>query len=82
LDSVWRQLKWNLWFDGHRVALPRFRTSDHTLYSYPPAGGKTAILRQWNAILVGVTSGKHVIRYRSQSRTLGTTDASCKLKVG
>jgi hypothetical protein len=28
LDSVWKQLKWDLWFDGRRVRLSRFGTSD------------------------------------------------------
>jgi hypothetical protein len=76
LDSAWKQLKWDLWFDGRHVNLPRFGTSDRTLYYFPAAGGKNAILREWSVILVGVTPGRHVIRYRSESRSLGTTDAT------
>jgi hypothetical protein len=76
LDSVWKQLKWDLWFDGRRVDLPRFGTSERTLYYFRPAGGKNVILREWSVTLIGVTPGKHVIRYRSASRSLGTTDAT------
>ena len=82
LDSAWRQLKWDLWVDGRRVDLPRFGISERTLYYFAPAGGKTVILREWSVTLVGVTSGKHVIRYRSASRSLGTTDATWTLTVG
>ena len=81
LDSAWKQLKWDLWFDGRRVDLPRFGTFDRTLYYYPPAGGKNVILREWNVILLRVTPGKHVIRYRSQSRSLRTSDATWMLTV-
>jgi hypothetical protein len=76
LDSVWKQLKWDLWFDGRRVNLPHFGTSERTLYYFPAAGGKNVILREWNVTLVRVTPGRHVIRYRSESRSLGTTDAT------
>jgi hypothetical protein len=82
LDSAWKQLKWDLWFDGRRVDLPRFGTSERTLYYYPPAGGKNVILRMWSVTLLRITSGKHVIRYRSQSRSLGTSDATWTLTVG
>jgi hypothetical protein len=81
LDSVWRQLKWDLWFDGRQVDLPRFGTSERTLYYFPPAGGKNVMLREWSVVLVGVTSGKHSIRYRSESRSLGTTDATWLLST-
>jgi hypothetical protein len=60
LGSVWKQLKWDLWLDGRHVSLPRFGTSERTLYYFPPAGGKNVILREWNVILVGVTPGKHL----------------------
>jgi hypothetical protein len=76
LDSVWKQLKWDLWLDGRHVDLSRFGTSERTLFYFPAAGGKNVILREWNVILVGVTPGKHLIRYRSASRSLGTTDAT------
>jgi hypothetical protein len=82
LDSVWRQYKWDLWLDGRPVDLPRFGTSERTLYYFPPAGGKNAVIREWSVTLVGVTSGKHVIRYRSASHALGTTDATWTLTVG
>lgn len=76
LDFAWKQLKWDLWFDGRHVNLSLFGTSDRTLYYFPAAGGKNVILREWSVTLVGVTPGRHVIRYRSESRTLGTTDAT------
>ena len=82
LDSAWKQLQWDLWFDGRRVDLSRFGTSERTLYNFPPAGGKTAILREWNVTLLRMTSGKHVIRYRSLSRSLGTTDATWTVTTG
>jgi len=81
LDSAWKQLKWDLWFDGRHVSLSRFGTSERTLYAFPPAGGKNAILREWSVTLIGVTPGKHAIRYRSASRSLGTTDATWTLIV-
>jgi hypothetical protein len=81
LNSVWKQLKWDLWFDGRHVNLSRFGTSDRTLYSFPAAGGKNVILREWSVILVGVTPGRHVIRYRSASRSLGSTDATWTFTV-
>jgi len=81
LDSVWKQLKWDLWFDGRRVNLSRFGTSERTLYYFPAAGGKNVILREWSVILIGLTPGRHVIRYRSQSRSLGTTDATWTFTV-
>ena len=74
-------MKWDLWFDGRQVSLPRFGTSERTLYAFPPAGGKDAILREWSVTLIGVTPGKHAIRYRSASRSLGTTDATWTLIV-
>jgi hypothetical protein len=81
LDSVWRQLRWALWFDGRRVDLPRFGTSERTLYAPPGAAGKNVILREWSVNVVRVTSGKHVIRYRIASRSRGTTDAIWTLNV-
>ena len=81
LDVVWKHLKWHLWVDGRQVSLARFGTSERTLYAYPPAGGKNAILREWDVILVGVTPGKHTLRYRSSSRSLGTTDATWTFTV-
>jgi hypothetical protein len=76
LNSVWKQLKWDLWFDGHRVNLSRFGYSERRLYNFPAAGGRQVLLREWSVIVAGVTKGRHVIRYRSTSRSLGTTDAT------
>jgi hypothetical protein len=76
LDRAWKQLKWKLWVDSHAVNLPAFGTDDRTLYAFPAAGGKDVILREWRVILVGVTPGKHTIRYWSTSPSLGTSDAT------
>jgi hypothetical protein len=81
LDSVWKQLQWDLWFDGRRVNLSRFGASERPLYNFPAAGGKQVILREWSVIVIGVTPGKHVLRYRSESRSLGTTDATWTFTV-
>jgi hypothetical protein len=81
LDSVWKQLKWELWCDGRRVNLSRFGTDDRPLYHFSGAGGKQVILREWSVIVMGVTNGKHLIRYRSTSRSLGTTDATWTFTV-
>lgn len=80
LDAAWKQLKYELWFDGHQINLSRFGASDRLLYSFPAAGGKNVILREWSVILRGLTPGKHVIRYRSES-SLGTTDATWTFTV-
>jgi hypothetical protein len=48
---------------------------------FPAAGGKQVILREWSVIVIGVTPGKHVLRYRSESRSLGTTDATWTFTV-
>jgi hypothetical protein len=81
LDTAWKQLKWDLWFDSRHVDLSRFGTSERTLYYFPAAGGKNVILREWSVTLIGVTPGRHVIRYRSTSRSLGTTDATWTFTV-
>ena len=65
LDAAWKHLKWSLWVDGRRVSLAPFGTSDRTLFAFPGARGKDVILREWRVILVGVTPGKHTIRYQA-----------------
>ena len=81
LESDWKQLKWDFWLDRRRVNLAAFGTSDRTLYGFPAAGGKNVILREWKVILLGVTPGKHTIRYRSEGPSLGTTDATWAFRV-
>jgi hypothetical protein len=66
LEREWRQTRWALWVDGHRVDLPAFGTSDRTLFAFPPAGGQDVILREWDVILASPTPGKHELRYRSR----------------
>ena len=81
LASDWKARKWDLWGDGRRVNLVAFGTYDHTLFAYPFAGGKNVILRRWKVILVGVTPGKHTVRYRSHGPSVGTTDATWAFTV-
>ena len=81
LESDWKKRKWDLWVDGRRVNLAAFGTYDHTLVAFPAAGGKDVILRRWKVILVGVTPGKHTVRYRSQGPSVGTTDATWAFSV-
>jgi hypothetical protein len=76
LERDWRQTRWDLWVDGHRVDLPAFGTSDRTLYAFPPAGGKDVILREWDVILANPTPGKHELHYRSRHGSAATTGAT------
>lgn len=81
LARDWQQTRWNLWVDGHPVNLPAFRTSDRTLFGFPPAGGKDVILREWDVILVNATPGKHTLRYRSRKASGGPGDATWTFTV-
>lgn len=69
INRVWNQSAFTAWFDGRRIHLRSFGTSDRPLYSFPPAGFKTVTLREWRVIVVNPTPGLHTLRYR-------TTDAS------
>jgi hypothetical protein len=80
IGLLWAATTWLAWFDGHRVALQRFGTSDRTLYGFPPAGGKDVTLREWGLMLLGVTPGRHTLRYRWRDGT-GTTDAAWTFTV-
>jgi hypothetical protein len=81
LDADWKRLKWSLWVDGVPVRLTAFGTSDRPLYAFPPAGGKDVILREWRVMLVGVSTGKHTIRYRSRSVSGIVSDAVWSFRV-
>lgn len=81
LESDWKARRWDLWLDGRRVNLIAFGTSDRALFAYPFAGGKNVILRRWKVILVGVTPGKHTLRYRNDGPSVGTTDATWAFSV-
>jgi hypothetical protein len=72
--SAWKQLKWQMWLDGHTIDLPPFGTDVRKLYNVQ-GGGEDGFLREWSVILTGGTPGKHVIRYRSESPS-GTVDAT------
>ena len=80
IGHLWATTTWLAWFDGRRVALQRFGTSDRTLYGFPPAGGKDVTLREWRLMLLGVTPGRHTLRYRWRDGT-GTTDATWTFTV-
>jgi hypothetical protein len=77
--SAWKKLKWESWLDAHPIDLPRFGTDVRTLDTVQ-VGGKNAILREWSVIVNGATPGRHVIRYRSESRS-GITDATWTFTV-
>jgi hypothetical protein len=80
LNTYWKSTRWTMWFDGRRVALHAFGTSDRTLFAFPPAGGKDAILREWRVMLIRPTIGRHLIRYRSVTGT-DRTDATWTFSV-
>jgi hypothetical protein len=81
LESDWKERKWDLWVDGRRVNLVAFGTYDRTLFAFPAAGGKNVILRRWKVILVGLTPGKHTVRYRNHGPSVGTIDATWAFSV-
>jgi hypothetical protein len=74
LEREWRQTRWDLWLDGHRVDLSAFGTSDRPLFAFPPAG-RDVILREWDVILASPTPGRHELRYRSR-RGLGASTSA------
>ena len=80
LNAYWKSTRWQMWLDGHRVALPAFGTSDRTPVAFPPAGGKDATLREWRVMLVGPSRGTHALRYRSRTGT-ETTDATWIFRI-
>ena len=80
MARVWTGTKWRAWFDGHRIALRAFGSSERTLYAFPAAGGKDVTLREWRVMLVGATPGRHTIRYRSHDAS-GTSDATWTFTV-
>jgi hypothetical protein len=82
LERDWRQTRWDLWLDGHRVDLPAFGTDDRTLYAFPSAGGKDVILREWDVILANATPGKHALHYRTRHGSSATTDVIWTFVVG
>jgi hypothetical protein len=80
IGRLWATTTWLAWFDGRRVALQKFGTSDRTLYGFPPAGGKDVTLREWRLMLLGVTPGRHTLRYRWREGT-GAIDAAWTFTV-
>jgi len=74
LDAVWSTIRWRAYLDGRRIDLPAFGTEDRTLYAYPPAGGKTAYLRQWRVTADGIPPGKHRLRWVYVQKGFGTED--------
>ncbi len=66
INRVWQSQTWAAWFDGRRVQLRSFGTSDRPLYSFPSAGGKTVTLREWRVMVVNAAPGAHALRYRTK----------------
>lgn len=75
IKEAWADAKWAGWFDGRRIALRAFGTSDRMLHGFPPAGGKDVILREWRVMLLSASSGRHTLRYRSDDPA-GSIDAT------
>ena len=75
IESVWQSSAWTAWFDGRRIQLRAFGTSDRTLFRFPPAGFKDVTLREWRVMVVNATPGRHTLRYRTQDAN-GTPDAT------
>ena len=80
INRVWHPAAYTAWFDGRRIRLRAFGTSDRPLYFFPPAGGKTVTLREWRVMVVNATPGGHKLRYRTQDAS-GTTDATWNFAV-
>ena len=76
LDAVWKTIRWAAYLDGHKIDLLSFGTDAQTLYSYPPAGGKTAYVRQWRITANGVPPGKHTLRWVDVQTGFGKTDVT------
>ena len=64
--SAWKQLKWQMWIDGHPIDLPSFGTDVRKLYNVQ-GGGKNEFLREWSVILTGATPGTHLIRIEARA---------------
>jgi hypothetical protein len=69
LDRLWKATAWTAWLDGRLVSLPPFGTNDRTRRN-------GAVVRAWNVILVDPTTGKHTLRYRARTTSLGTLDVT------
>jgi hypothetical protein len=80
INEAWAKAKWAAWFDGRRIALRAFGTSDRTLYAFPPAGGKDVTLREWRVMLTRATPGRHRLRYRFHDPS-GDIDATWMFRV-
>jgi hypothetical protein len=80
INRVWEQVVWSAWFDGRRIQLHAFGTSDRPLYAFPPAGYKTVTLRKWRVMVVNAAPGRHTLRYRGQDAT-GVLDATWTFTV-
>jgi hypothetical protein len=81
LNRIWREIRWTVSLDGRLIDLPRFGTEDRILYSYPPAGGKTAYLRVWKVAAEDLPAGKHALRCVSRQVGFGTIDATWTFAV-
>jgi hypothetical protein len=80
INAAWANANWAAWFDGRRIALRAFGTSDRTLFAFPPAGGKDVTLREWRVMLLSATPGRHTLRYRFQDPG-GSIDATWTFRV-
>jgi hypothetical protein len=80
INDAWANAHWAAWFDGRRIALRAFATSDRKLFAYPPAGRKDVTLREWRVMLLSATAGRHTVRYRFHDPG-GSIDATWTFRV-
>ncbi|HTO24626.1 MAG TPA: hypothetical protein VMJ49_01915 [Gaiellaceae bacterium] len=76
LDAVWSTIRWTAYLDGRKIDLPSFGTETQTLDAYPPAGGRTAYVRQWRITANGIPPGKHRLRWVAAQKGFGTEDVT------
>jgi hypothetical protein len=81
LNHEWRREKWYCWLDGRRIGLLPFGAHDRRLEGLRQAGGADVILREWQVMLIGVTPGRHTLRYRSRTRDGVVTDTTWTFTV-
>lgn len=67
IDSVWRSMRWKAWFDGSRIDLAAFGSSDRRLAAFPPAGHRDVVVRTFDVTIFTPKPGPHTLRYVSDA---------------
>ena len=81
LNSEWRREKWYCWLDGRRIGLLPFGAYDRQIQLGRKPPGTTVTLREWQVMLIGVTPGRHMLRYLSRTRDGVVTDTTWTFTV-